>query len=259
MLSLSKDCTSLSIWEAERGLEQMSRVCQEKCRELNLPETEGSSLRESARLGGSLHLELQLVNEGDICFREAVKEWVIAELLPVIPSGTRLISIDGLDGVGKSTLAKALVEKIGAKAIHLDDYLKKNENRYFEALDFTFLHSDIEKEQLIVVEGCLVHAVLARLGIESQFDIYVVRTTTMRAHPETDWLDERKLLLEADNAEEFLAIEEEEIKKFEAYFSEGAPSLGMTVSGLRRELVHYHIDKKPHMNSDVVVKLARIQ
>jgi len=187
---------------------------------------------------------------------EKISRSVKSELLPMIPSGASLISIDGLDGVGKSTLAKIVAMGLGATLLQIDDYLLKNQNCYLDALDFSSLQGDINSAERCVVEGCLVGEVLAQLSLESEFSVYVARTSKMLAQPGMDWVEERDLLFGAKDASIFVSEEEEDLKKWSSFFDASNGTDEIKLSGLRRELICYHICKQPHLKADVLIRVA---
>lgn len=204
-------------------------------------------------------MALILTDENSGSIRDAVGAWVEIELLPLVPATAKLVSIDGLDGVGKSTIAEALADRSGATLLQLDTYLEQDQNRYLEALDLVAFRERAVQSDKVIVEGCLVQAALARAGLASDFSIYVVRTTQMHAQPDAEWTDEPDLLFSDKEAEEQIAEEVEFVRRWAGFFSESDfPSASCEISGLRQELIRYHASMCPHLRADLILKLVRL-
>lgn len=154
-------------------------------------------------------------------------------------AGSRRVGIDGIDGGGKSTLAKAIAAKLNCRAFCLDDYLDRDRGGFLEFIDYDRLWTDVSAEKSYVVEGvCLLHA-LDRAHLEIDALVYVKRRRLGL------WIDERELDLD-EPLEEFL----EEERKFTAMV-EGAGEV-VTDLGLAEEVIRYHYAAKPHNNAHVV-------
>jgi len=177
---------------------------------------------------------------------------VLDDLLSLIPRTARIITVDGVDGVGKTTLATQIASALGITALDLDRYLEEKQDRYLEALDLKMLDRDIacatSANARVVLSGCLMVAALSQLGRAADFKIYVLRTSGVRSNPEAgEWLDEFELLCGTETAEEIIAREDADMKRF-----------GGELLGLRRELIRYHADDQPHRTADLIVKMLRL-
>lgn len=214
---------------------------------------------ESNDFGDMPKLEIAISDQDGSDDAGLIEDWVETQLLPIIPSDVSLVSVDGLDGVGKSTLSETLAKQIGGVHFELDNYLHKNQNCYLDALNLDALKNDLRQSDLAIVEGCLVGAVIQKLGSQCSFAIYVVRTSRMRGQLERDWVDEWELLFKSEDAEVFSAREEESTEKFAALFSNSEVGTETNFSGLRRELVRYHVEEKPHLKADAIIRVVRFQ
>lgn len=180
------------------------------------------------------------------------------ELVPLLPTSKGLISVDGLDGVGKSTLAQTLSECTGAALVQLDELLRQNQDTFLQALDLVELRRRVRKKDLVIVEGCTVLAALEKIAMAPDLKIYVVRTSRMLNQPNLEWVDEHELLLGDRSASELIQEEEEQSRRWVQapveFGGGGSPEL----PGLVKELITYHRDFAPHQSADIVVKVVRI-
>ena len=70
----------------------------------------------------------------------------------------RRIGVDGIDGCGKTTLAKVIATKLQRRFLSLDDYLERDKGRFLDFIDYPRLHADASSEKVFVIEGvCLLH------------------------------------------------------------------------------------------------------
>src|SRR4051794_23498229 len=84
-----------------------------------------------------------------------------ARLDGLLPNGDHLcIGFDGLDGVGKSTLAYEMARRLGGSVISLDDYLVEKQNGYVLHIRSDELNAAISASRLpILIEGVCLLAV----------------------------------------------------------------------------------------------------
>ena len=88
----------------------------------------------------------------------------------------RLIGIDGVDGVGKSSLASWLAWQLGAPAIHLDLYLiRESEPVQWRTEDLQRIVATRldEHEKPLVIEGIMLLEALTKIGRQLDFLAYV--------------------------------------------------------------------------------------
>lgn len=214
-------------------------------------------MMECPPFGSALQLSLVLTSGDQTSIQASVDDFVSEELVKLLPASARLISIDGLDGVGKSTLARAVAERTAVMLIKLDDYLEQHQDRYLAALDIDALKREIATNERSVVEGCLVMDVLSKAGLTPDFSVYVARTSRMRAQPEMEWLDEHDLLVGAKTASEIIGELESQAQRW----AQAPPEFGggdvAALDGLTKELITYHERFAPQRHADLIVKLVR--
>lgn len=152
-------------------------------------------------------------------------------------ANARRIGIDGIDGCGKTTLARVVTAKLQCRMFTLDDYLEKDKGGFLDFIDYQRLRSDASAEEKCVVEGvCLLHALQrAELAIDAL--VYVKRRHLGL------WADERELDLN-EPLEDFLKNERE----LTAMVSDET----VTDLGLAEEVIRYHHAARPYNNADIV-------
>ena len=127
-----------------------------------------------------------------------ISDWIGAELVGHIPQTAALISIDGFDGVGKTTIGDQLAAEICSQFVDLDDYPNKNQGAYLDALRIDDLSDAlvraINSGSRVIVSGCLVEEALKLCRISPDYRIYVMRTSRMRSGADHAWIDEHDVL-----------------------------------------------------------------
>lgn len=99
----------------------------------------------------------------------------VAELAGVVSVlSDPLVAIDGVDGSGKTTLAKRLSATSGWNRVDLDDHLEGDRRPFVEQIRFDALEKAIEPRP-IIVSGIHMLEVLNRVGVRPDFLIYVIR------------------------------------------------------------------------------------
>ncbi|WP_441259606.1 hypothetical protein AB7008_23605 [Bradyrhizobium sp. 521_C7_N1_3] len=100
-----------------------------------------------------------------------------ARLADLLPNDGRLcIGIDGMDGVGKSTLARELANRLGGSVISLDDHLTRKQNGYILHIRCDELKAALSASTSpILVEGVCLLAVAQRCGFDVDVLVYVRR------------------------------------------------------------------------------------
>jgi hypothetical protein len=185
------------------------------------------------------------------------KAFVRYSLLPILPPSATTISIDGMDGTGKTTLGRALATELDAAFFDLDDFLDTRKNRYFSALQFKTLSASVESELRVILAGCLMNAVLRQIEHPADFRIYVVRTARMRSQPGIEWVDERDILLDDRPAEDLITELEDRTRRW----AHAPPPIGggdSNVPELAKELIRYHREFVPHKTANLIIRLARV-
>lgn len=189
-----------------------------------------------------------------------VAEFVQCNLAALIPAGADLVTLDGFDGVGKSTIGKALAAQVGAALVGLDSFLNEDRGVFLEELRFDEIASAIDVAvqagKRVVVEGCMVDEVLRRVGRRAGFRIYLMRISRTLG-VEFDSIDKYDELYGDKSAEELIAEEEETARKA-AELPEWFGNSDGKVPSLDIELIRYHRQVRPHDTADVIVKIVRV-
>tara|TARA_E500000318_G_scaffold41711_1_gene39910 strand:+ start:1166 stop:1834 length:669 start_codon:yes stop_codon:yes gene_type:complete len=195
----------------------------------------------------------------------AMADWVREVLVGCIPPQASVISIDGLDGVCKTTMGGQLSRALEIRHVDLDQYLKRKQDTFLEALNLPdlklALSNAIAGQGGVVVTGCMMDEVLERCGTLSGYRIYAMRTRSVSIGQGQidDVVQERELLYGEEVAEIYIEAEEEELRRFSAVSAELEGSdpncTAPTLSGLTRELINYHKRRRPHDDADLIVKV----
>jgi len=157
------------------------------------------------------------------------------------------IAIDGIDGAGKTFLARQLNSALGGSALSLDSFLKPNKGTFLPSLRL----SDIRREVMLgstplIVEGICVLDVLERIDLKPTLHIYVKRMRMGR------WEDED----ECDptiHVEALLYRMREEARLISRHLRENAPTdTTPALSGVREEIVRYHAKFLPARRADFI-------
>ena len=153
--------------------------------------------------------------------------------------GASRIGIDGLNGIGKSTLAGQLAQSIGCEHVAVDDFIEKNRGAYVAHVDTKRLTTLLAGKGQFVIEGVCLLEVLARLNIKLDCFIYYKRLQHGL------WADERECVIDGD-VNEFLESERE-IVRLICKDQKRPESLG-----LAEEIIRYHAARKPHEVADAI-------
>lgn len=163
----------------------------------------------------------------------------------------KTIGIDGVDGAGKSSLAKVLSETLSIAAINVDDFLEKDKGNYVAYIDRKRLSNEVKHaEDGFVIEGVCLLDVLAEVNITLDLLIYIKR---MSEHDQ--WRDQDECDIE-ENIDDFVARHVASLKEFciaEARI-EGRRFIeaDFCFPPLREEIFRYHHRNNPHKNADVI-------
>jgi hypothetical protein len=166
-------------------------------------------------------------------------------LITAIEGNRVIIGLDGLDGVGKTTLGRELKTRLGAHLMSVDEHLDKNRGVYLGALRLGDLRSAVERatSRVILVEGICLREVAAQCGLAVDKYVYVRRLTRAGR-----W-DDEKLCCPTESAE---ALIERELSDRDT-FSRALGGEGVTDLGLHGELIDYHCRYRPFEKADFVV------
>lgn len=153
----------------------------------------------------------------------------------VSPDPLSMISIDGVDGVGKSTLARQIAEALSIFHVEVDFFVQKHMGGYIDYIDYDRLGDRIDQVRVsgqgVVVEGICIQQVLKNTGLDSNLSIYV-----KQIDGDGFWMDQFCLFPPIKAADQ--VIKERKAK--------GLP-LGHT-----QEIIQYHYIFRPHEHADFV-------
>jgi hypothetical protein len=198
-----------------------------RCRDLHHPVAEGRAPMENEPLTSQdeLHVRLDdLLNGEHLC-----------------------IGFDGMDGVGKSTLAREMAERLGLSVISLDTYLVEKQNGYVPHIRCDELKAAISVcRSPILIEGVCLLAVARRCGFDVDFLVYVRRLSGNSGI----WHEQELCMAE-------LPADEVKRKERDLRGALSTTEKPDSVSddeylGLTAELIDYHAQWRPVQSADLV-------
>ncbi|WP_321947862.1 shikimate kinase [Paraburkholderia sp. J10-1] len=153
----------------------------------------------------------------------------LAEALRPVAGG--LITFDGCDGAGKTTLALKLSEALGHEVVDVDKHLNRQMGEYVKAIRLSELASDVEsafaRSPVVLLSGICMRQVLVAINRIATVAVYVQRNTPMGLAGDSDFIDVESGL--------------EASKDVLSFFTE-----------LDREVYAYHRAYRPRENADIV-------
>lgn len=84
-----------------------------------------------------------------------------------------IISIDGVDGVGKTTLSNKIAKELSLSNIELDDFVVENQDGYINHVDYERLLDKIISNKPLVVEGICILQILNRIQVNPCVSVYI--------------------------------------------------------------------------------------
>lgn len=88
-----------------------------------------------------------------------------------------IISIDGVDGVGKSTLACKFSKELGFSHIEIDTFVHEEQGGYLDYIDYTqltvMIGQTLTEKQGIILEEICVQQVLKKFYLKSKVKVYI--------------------------------------------------------------------------------------
>ncbi len=159
----------------------------------------------------------------------------------------KVLGIDGNDGVGKTTLASEIAEKLGLTHIEVDKYLVKDSNGYLKFLDLEKLKADINKNagKKIIIEGVMLYAVLEQIDFKVDEVIYVAKNPFLY-----DWLDEYSGKFVGLSFDEIIKLEEESVNLVNNIINPNSKPYKM--DGFRLEVYEYSYKFRPWEKADII-------
>lgn len=170
--------------------------------------------------------------------------------------GKKIISIDGLKGVLKSTLADSFRDNNQIEIIHFEDYWVVDPHLYLDVFKFNKLKKTIIKAldsgKDILMEGLCLIQILENISLESQYKVYIKKLEL------GEWGYEK--YLDENKTTEEIFVEDDEYMKvniFEGSYPNAEDDLisedfRKKRKGIFYDLVRYHRDYKPQDNSDII-------
>jgi len=146
-----------------------------------------------------------------------------------------IVSVDGVDGVGKTTLACNIAKKMNFPCIEIDTFVQEQQGGFIDHIDYNRLSETIKQaiitNHLIILEGICVLQVLQKLGLNSYAKVYVKVINNYGF-----WMDQIRLFPPDKSADEMIA--ERKAKGF--------------LLGHVEDIIRYHYTFKPHENADYI-------
>ncbi len=142
-----------------------------------------------------------------------------------------IITIDGVDGVGKTTLSIKIAEVLCLSNIELDDFVQKNQDGYIKYIDYDRLLDRIISNKPVIIEGICIQQILNKIQVNSDVTVYVkVVDRYGFCNGQIKYFPPNK------SADE--VINERKVKGFHV--------------GYEEDVILYHYSFKPHENSDYI-------
>ncbi len=159
----------------------------------------------------------------------------------------KIVGIDGIDGVGKSTIIAPLISKIiKARIINIDKYLNEKQGKYFQEINFKKIKQDINQclgTDNLIIEGVLLLKILKKIDLKVDCLIYVSDNVWVY-----DWCEygpyyQRKL-------EEITKdVEKKTDKVSKALRTYTKP---YKLDGFRKEIYHYTYEYMPFNSANII-------
>ena len=167
----------------------------------------------------------------------------------------QVISIDGKDGCGKSSLAEYLCKGNDFIHLNLDDekYLENKKGTYIDYIKYDILDKEIKEnmnnKKVTIIDGICILKILEYLKIKSELTIYVKRLSWYGHWYDGDYFDYEK------NAKEIIQESENSIKKSinDRAEKQNKPSLKYVYKkSIFHEIIEYHHNYKPDDKADII-------
>jgi len=142
-----------------------------------------------------------------------------------------IVSIDGVDDVGKTTLSTKMVKELYLSHIELDDFVQENQGGFINYIDYDRLLDKIISNKPVVVEGICVLQILNTIQLKPDVSVYIkVIDRYGFCHGQIKYFPPDK------SADEI--INERKSKGFSV--------------GYEEDIIRYHYSFIPHENSDYI-------
>ena len=164
-------------------------------------------------------------------------------------SEINIISIDGWTGSGKSHFLDNF--EIEANKLSIDDYFERHTGLYLDVIRYDELKKAIsEVDGLIIIEGICILEVLDNIGINPDIKIYIKRLGAGETWFEEEYINEKTA--EDVFKEDDKDLEYDIVTGEKRVISDIEKELTKKRQGVFYDLVRYHYEYTPHINSDVI-------
>ncbi len=171
-----------------------------------------------------------------------------------LPGGS-LITVDGMDGSGKTYLAQALADKLRYRHVEIDRFLNQKQGGFLEQIRYDELGDalpEVHAGSSTVVDGCCIQEVMKRVGRVPELKIYVKKVDVKQVDGErTEEWTNGNFLSKYDNPQDAIAGEEEGLREYQTLFPEEQGQAD-TLPCLQKELIHYHFQYRPHETAELI-------
>ena len=165
----------------------------------------------------------------------------LEDLKDLIPSGSRRIGIDGINGSRKTSTANYLSDQTGIECLHIDDFLIKNQGGFLDYVRYQDLENVLAARETYIIEGICLLQVLEKIQTEIDLLIYLKRYHLGL------WADERELCVDPEDAESFLQKE----RQYAAMITGEADDTGASMSD---DIVRYHSKYRPQSRAQLIYR-----
>jgi hypothetical protein len=114
----------------------------------------------------------------------------LVEVLRPLPSG--IVSFDGCDGAGKTTLAQKISDALGHDVVDLDKHLVRDTGEFVNAIRLAELVKDIDgaltRSRVVLLSGVCMQQVLAAVNRSAAVSVYVQRNTSAGLPGDIDFI-----------------------------------------------------------------------
>ena len=158
--------------------------------------------------------------------QQVIKDDIPALALVIGAMGAGLVMIDGCTLAGKTWLAHDLADRLSAVAIDADDFIKRRQDAFVDALRAGRLKAAVDaalaSSKIVLLSGVCARDVADRAALSPTLYVYVQRNTTVGVVADMDIID----------AEDGL--------------------LNEVLHPLDAEIADYHYRRQPRKNADIV-------
>jgi cytidylate kinase len=168
----------------------------------------------------------------------------------------KIISVDGINGSGKTYLSKILCDKLDISHLNIDEhYVKKNKGSYLDFVEYEKLHKSILKStndvKIVLIDAVCVLKILDNISLSSDLKIYVKRLIHGNY-----WFDGRNMDY-TRSVDEVIQEDREQMKNFMELQRniEGKKqntNFKYREKSLFHDVLRYHFEYHPDLYSDII-------